>query len=84
MLVVVTFTGSDLSPTTAPSCGRWFRLSPAGWTAGRRLKLFVPSVEPPANVSLRCHNLEDLLLWSYGPQVAGLRFRVEILSLERL
>lgn len=63
------------------------------WTAGRcltskkcvwkYLNVFVSSVEPPTNVTFRCHNLEDLLQWSYEPWVEGLRFRVNILSLQR-
>lgn len=44
---------------------------------------FMFSVEPPTNVTFFCHNLKNLLQWSYGEPVPGLRFRVEIRSLER-
>lgn len=44
---------------------------------------FMFSVEPPTNVTLFCHNLKNLLQWSYDEPVPGLRFRVEIRSLER-
>lgn len=47
------------------------------------LNVSVSSVEPPTNVTFRCHNLHDLLQWSYEPLVAGLRFRVNIFSLQR-
>lgn len=48
------------------------------------LKVFVSPVEPPTNVTFHCHNLHDLLRWSYElPAPAGLRFRVNISSVER-
>ncbi|NP_001347763.1 interferon gamma receptor 1 precursor [Takifugu rubripes] len=46
---------------------------------------FLPTythVEPPTNVTFFCHNLKNLLQWSYDELVPGLRFRVEIRSLE--
>lgn len=47
------------------------------------LSFFMFSVEPPTNVTFFCHNLHNLLKWSYNQTVPGLRFRVEIRSLER-
>lgn len=35
-------------------------------------------VEPPANVTLHCHNLHNVLKWSYGQHSPGLKFRVDI------
>ncbi|XP_034093815.1 interferon gamma receptor 1-like [Gymnodraco acuticeps] len=38
-------------------------------------------VEPPANVTLECHNMHNVLRWDYGQLVPGLRFRVNIRSM---
>ncbi|KAL3050537.1 hypothetical protein OYC64_012546 [Pagothenia borchgrevinki] len=35
-------------------------------------------VEPPANVTLECHNMHNVLRWDYDQLVPGLRFRVNI------
>ncbi|XP_033956516.1 growth/differentiation factor 10b [Pseudochaenichthys georgianus] len=40
-------------------------------------------VEAPANVTLECHNMHNVLRWDYGQLVPGLRFRVNIGSLAR-
>ncbi|KAI4812676.1 hypothetical protein KUCAC02_024044 [Chaenocephalus aceratus] len=40
-------------------------------------------VEPPANVTLECHNMHNVLRWDYGQLVPGLRFRVNIRSIAR-
>lgn len=40
-------------------------------------------VEPPANVTLECHNMHNVLRWDYGQLVPGLRFRVNIRSIGR-
>ncbi|KAK5908700.1 hypothetical protein CgunFtcFv8_016733 [Champsocephalus gunnari] len=40
-------------------------------------------VEPPANVTLECHNMHNVLRWDYGQLVPGLRFRVNIGSIAR-
>ncbi|XP_060942981.1 interferon gamma receptor 1-like [Limanda limanda] len=41
-------------------------------------------VEPPTNVTLQCHNLQNTLKWSYGQFLPGLRFKVEILKSKSL
>ncbi|KAK1905894.1 Interferon gamma receptor 1-like [Dissostichus eleginoides] len=38
-------------------------------------------VEPPANVTLECHNMHNVLRWDYDQLVPGLRFRVNIGSI---
>ncbi|KAF3841914.1 hypothetical protein F7725_023865 [Dissostichus mawsoni] len=38
-------------------------------------------VEPPANVTLECHNMRNVLRWDYDQLVPGLRFRVNIGSI---
>lgn len=38
----------------------------------------VSAVEPPSNVTFHCHNMHNVLQWSYGEMVPGLRFRVDI------
>lgn len=35
-------------------------------------------VEPPTNVTFHCHNMHNVLKWSYGEMVPGLRFRIDI------
>ncbi|XP_035029519.1 interferon gamma receptor 1-like isoform X1 [Hippoglossus stenolepis] len=35
-------------------------------------------VEPPTNLTLQCHNLQNTLEWSYGRFLPGLRFKVDI------
>ncbi|XP_062256481.1 interferon gamma receptor 1-like [Platichthys flesus] len=35
-------------------------------------------VEPPSNVTLQCHNLQNTLSWSYGRILPELKFKVEI------
>ncbi|KAM6922532.1 growth/differentiation factor 10b [Lycodopsis pacificus] len=37
---------------------------------------------PPTNVTLDCHNMHNVLRWSYKPLSPGLRFKVSILSIE--
>ncbi|XP_042357863.1 interferon gamma receptor 1-like [Plectropomus leopardus] len=38
----------------------------------------VGHVEPPTNVTLHCHNMHNVLKWSYDQLSPGLRFRVNI------
>lgn len=38
----------------------------------------VAQVEPPANVTLHCHNLHNVLKWSYGQLPPGIKFRIDI------
>uniref|UniRef100_A0A1A8I3Z9 Fibronectin type-III domain-containing protein n=2 Tax=Nothobranchius kuhntae TaxID=321403 RepID=A0A1A8I3Z9_NOTKU len=38
------------------------------------------NVVPPKNVTLHCHNLQNLLEWDYDQMLPGLRFRVDIKS----
>ncbi|KAM8738664.1 growth/differentiation factor 10b isoform 2-T2 [Acanthopagrus schlegelii] len=38
-------------------------------------------VEPPTNVTLHCHNLLNVLKWSYGEFLPGLKFKVFVGSL---
>ncbi|KAK2824480.1 hypothetical protein Q5P01_021655 [Channa striata] len=35
-------------------------------------------VEPPTNVTLQCHNLQNVLKWTYDQHTPGLRFKVKI------
>ncbi|XP_037638163.1 interferon gamma receptor 1-like [Sebastes umbrosus] len=35
-------------------------------------------VEPPANVTLHCRNLHNVLKWSYGQLPPGIKFRIDI------
>ncbi|XP_058506722.1 interferon gamma receptor 1-like isoform X2 [Solea solea] len=37
-------------------------------------------VEEPTNVTLQCHNMHNIVRWSYPRLLPGLRFRVDILS----
>uniref|UniRef100_A0A1A7YGV1 Fibronectin type-III domain-containing protein n=1 Tax=Iconisemion striatum TaxID=60296 RepID=A0A1A7YGV1_9TELE len=37
-------------------------------------------VAPPTNVTLHCHNLQNLLEWDYDQMLPGLKFRVDIKS----
>lgn len=37
-------------------------------------------VEPPANVTLHCHNLTSILVWDYNQLTPGIRFRVSLLQ----
>ncbi|KAI3363354.1 hypothetical protein L3Q82_011979 [Scortum barcoo] len=38
------------------------------------------TVEPPTDVNLRCHNLHNVLTWSYDRPSPGLRFQVDYCS----
>ncbi|XP_032396878.1 growth/differentiation factor 10b isoform X2 [Etheostoma spectabile] len=38
----------------------------------------VANVEPPTNLTLHCHNMHNVLKWSYDQILPGLRFRVDI------
>lgn len=38
-------------------------------------------VEPPTNVTLHCHNLDNVLQWSYDQLSPGLKFKVDISSI---
>ncbi|XP_034753456.1 interferon gamma receptor 1-like isoform X2 [Etheostoma cragini] len=38
----------------------------------------VANVEPPTNLTLHCHNMHNILKWSYDQLLPGLRFRVDI------
>ncbi|KAG7228566.1 hypothetical protein INR49_007740 [Caranx melampygus] len=42
------------------------------------LSLSLASVEPPTNVTLRCHNLQNILEWDYGILPPGVKFKVKI------
>ncbi|XP_037321718.2 interferon gamma receptor 1-like [Pungitius pungitius] len=45
------------------------------------LRYSVADVAPPTNVTLHCHNMKNVLKWSYeDPPPPGLRFRVNIYS----
>ncbi|XP_035519264.1 interferon gamma receptor 1-like [Morone saxatilis] len=44
------------------------------------LRAVAAHVEPPANVTLACHNLHNVLKWSYDQFVPGLVFKVTIRS----
>ncbi|XP_051276106.1 interferon gamma receptor 1-like [Dicentrarchus labrax] len=44
------------------------------------LRAVAAHVEPPANVTLVCHNLHNVLKWSYDQFVPGLAFKVAISS----
>uniref|UniRef100_A0A3Q4AZ71 Uncharacterized protein n=1 Tax=Mola mola TaxID=94237 RepID=A0A3Q4AZ71_MOLML len=38
-------------------------------------------LEPPTNVTLHCHNLDNIVEWTYSHLVPGIRFRVDIRTL---
>lgn len=40
-------------------------------------------VEPPTNVTLHCHNLDNIVEWTYSHLVPGIKFRVDIRTLFR-
>ncbi|XP_029305484.1 growth/differentiation factor 10b [Cottoperca gobio] len=42
------------------------------------LQTVVAQVEPPTDVKLHCHNLHNVLKWSYDKPLPGLRFRVNV------
>ncbi|XP_039639840.1 interferon gamma receptor 1-like isoform X2 [Perca fluviatilis] len=44
----------------------------------------VAHVEPPINATLHCHNLHNVLNWSYDQLSPGLRFRINILATSSL
>lgn len=41
----------------------------------------VSTVEPPTNITFHCHNMHNILKWSYGEMVPDLRFRVDIYAI---
>uniref|UniRef100_A0A3B4V434 Interferon gamma receptor 1 n=1 Tax=Seriola dumerili TaxID=41447 RepID=A0A3B4V434_SERDU len=46
--------------------------------ASWHLCVSVSTVEPPTNVTLRCHNLHNILEWDYGILLPDIRFKVTI------
>nr|XP_033469345.1 interferon gamma receptor 1-like [Epinephelus lanceolatus] len=44
------------------------------------LKAGEAHVEPPTNVTFHCHNVHNVLKWSYNQLLPGMRFRVDIQS----